>query len=378
MATISNSKRDALAGIKIVTVRRKRLVAGLVTLFAATLAPAATIGTVTAGGYTFTNFDFPNSGNSAGAGTNINGIANNGDAVGFSIDNNGNFTNFVRDPNGTSTALNTGPNGMAFGINSAGDVVGQQNGTAFFLPDGGSLEALTTPAGAADGFGINDQGNIVGQFNSGLSSPGFFLTNSAAQNFVQINAPSGPNIVNAQGINDNGLAIGFYVGTDGQDHGFQANIQNANNGVLPGTAIADPTIPNVPGEPGATFVFSQILGINDSGIAVGYYGDSTTSQHGFFYNTITGAYMFLDDPAEQFDNGVEITQITGINNSGEIAGFYSDASGVFDGFVACPVGMTCSNPGGSTVPEPASRLLASLGLGVFGFSYCRRRRKSQA
>ena len=67
-----------------------------------------------------------------------------------------------------------------------------------------------------------------------------------------------------------------------------ANEKSAKNGTLTGTAIADPTIPNVPGEPGATFVFSQILGINDKGIAVGYYGDSTTSQHGFIYNTNTG------------------------------------------------------------------------------------------
>ena len=35
-------------------------------------------------------------------------------------------------------------------------------------------------------------------------------------------------------------------------------------------------------------MFSQILGINDHGIAVGYYGDSTLSQHGFLYNTNTG------------------------------------------------------------------------------------------
>ncbi|MGZ3413617.1 MAG: hypothetical protein ACXWNX_07595, partial [Isosphaeraceae bacterium] len=98
--------------------------------------------------------------------------------------------------------------------------------------------------------------------------------------------------------------------------------------------ITDPTIPTVKGEPGATFVFSQILGVNDHGIAVGYYGDSTTSQHGFIYNTNTGKYTFLDDPSEAFDNGVEVTQITGITNSGEITGFYSDANGVFHGFVA--------------------------------------------
>ena len=36
----------------------------------------------------------------------------------------------------------------------------------------------------------------------------------------------------------------------------------------------------------------------------------------------------------RFRNGVEVTQITGITNSGEITGFYSDANGVFHGFDA--------------------------------------------
>ena len=102
----------------------------------------------------------------------------------------------------------------------------------------------------------------------------------------------------------------------------------------PRTAVADPTIPAVAGEPGATFVFSQILGINDNGLAVGYYGDSTTSQHGYFYNTNTGSYTFLDDPAAAFHDGVEVTQITGITNTGEIAGFYTDANGTFHSFIA--------------------------------------------
>ena len=62
---------------------------------------------------------------------------------------------------------------------------------------------------------------------------------------------------------------------------FDAKTANISGGFLLGTAIADPTIPSVPGEPGATFVFSQLLGVNDAGIAVGYYGDSTTSQHGY-------------------------------------------------------------------------------------------------
>ena len=39
----------------------------------------------TAGGYHFTNFDGPFAGNIANAGTNMNGIANDGTAVGFDI-----------------------------------------------------------------------------------------------------------------------------------------------------------------------------------------------------------------------------------------------------------------------------------------------------
>jgi hypothetical protein len=185
--------------------------------------------------------------------------------------------------------------------------------------------------------------------------PGFFLGTSSGTNFITLNAPGGPNTVNAQGVNDNGLIVGFYVGTDGQDHGFDANVQNGVGGQLTGTAIADPTVPPVTGEPGAKFVFSQILGIDDNGIAVGYYGDTTTSQHGFLYNTHTGQYTFLGDPSEQFSNaGVETTQITSMNNSGEITGFYSDANGVFHGFVATPA-LT-------PVPEPESLPTAGPGL----------------
>jgi probable HAF family extracellular repeat protein len=169
-------------------------------------------------------------------------------------------------------------------------------------------------------------------------------------------------MVNAQGINNNGLVVGFYVGTDGQDHGFKFNLANVVNNMGTGAPIADPTI--VPVEQNATFVFSQILGINDHGIAVGYYGDSTASQHGFIYNTNTGAYSFLDDPNEGFNNGVEVTQITGINNSGEITGFYTDINGLAHGFV-----------GTAGVPEPSSIALFGAGLtAVLGIAVrCRKR-----
>lgn len=296
------------------------------------------INRVTSHGYRFTNFDGPTPGTNAGTGTNMNGISNTGQSVGFTIDNNGNFLNFTTNPLWSTRAsvlnINGSTTAMAFGVNSEGVVVGTDgNGNAFFLYRGKVTTFIPTGGTSAVAFGINDLNMIVGQYTTTAgTTPGFVRVN--AKTTITINAPSGPNIVNVQGINNEGQIVGFYVGTDGQDHGFVANLRSAKNGTITATPVADPHIPVVAGEPGATFVFSQILGVNDEGIAVGYYGDSTTSQHGFLYNTRTGKYTFLDDPSAAFNNGVEVTQITGITDFGEITGFYSDANGVFHGFVA--------------------------------------------
>jgi hypothetical protein len=333
-------------------------------------AGSVVLNTITAHGYTFTNFDDSPDGTPPVA-SNANGISNAGQAAVTTFDANGNatFNNFAANPlNGTANQLNTGAGQMVFGINSAGNVVGGNGTTAFYLPNGGSLQTIPV-GGAINAFGINDHGNIVGQFNQGDLTPGFFLSSINSVAFTTINQPLGitNDVINAQGVNNNGLVVGFYLGNDDQVHGFKVNAANSS-GSITANAISDPVIPTVAGEPANTkFVFSQILGINDGGLAAGYYGDSTLSQHGYFYNTNTGTYTFLDDPSAGFNgNGVEVTQITGISNSGEISGFYSGPDGIFHSFVA------------TAVPEPTSMVLMGIGVAsTLAVGAIRRKRSSR-
>jgi len=54
-------------------------------------------------------------------------------------------------------------------------------------------------------------------------------------------------------------------------------------------------------------------------------------------------FASIPTPAEGFNNGVEVTQITGITDSGELAGFYTDAHGAAHSFIACPAYAFCPN-----------------------------------
>ena len=303
-----------------------------ITALAVGLSIPANAGTI----YNFTSFDGP--GNNGG-GTTVNGIDNNGDLVGFSSDNAAAptlFTNFIRNANGTIATLAIGgdPLAMANGINNSRTVAGMDsNGTAFTLA-GGTLTTLPQVNGTTvseTAFGINDGGLIVGQYTDGATgtTPGF-LFNGAK--FTILNPVTNAAVTNAQGVNNNGLVTGFYS-TDGvHQHGFFYN-----SGTSQFTLPADPNIANL--------VLTQFLGINDNGLAVGYYQLPDGSQHGFLFNSTTQAYAFLDDPNAAL-NGVSITQITGVNNAGEIAGFYVDATtGLQRGFFATPAAAAAPEPG---------------------------------
>jgi hypothetical protein len=274
---------------------------------------------VLTGTYQFATFDGP-----TGAPTTVNGINNDGTVVGFTTSNMVN-ANFLRTSDGKITALDVGDAAaMANAVNVSGAVVGVANSDAVLLMNG--APSTLTPPGAMSSaaLGISDDGVIVGQFvDATMATPGFV---DQGGTFTTINPTAKSTVTNVQGINNNGLAIGFYTEDGTHQHGFLYDTTSKKV-----TLLADPSTARTMS---GGLVLTQFLSINDSDQAVGYYQTTDGSQYGFAYDVATSTYRFLDHPQAAPFMGVQVTQITGIDDAGEIAGFFVDASGAQHGFVA--------------------------------------------
>lgn len=169
--------------------------------------------------------------------------------------------------------------------------------------------------------GISNAGLIAGYFGSGAAGhPNKGYTTAPPYSaFTNENFP-GSVQTQVTGLNNTGTTVGFWSDTNlgGGDNNFGfynsgGTFHNINN---PSTPATPPMI-------------NQLLGVNDSNVAVGFYVDAAGVAHGYTYTIPTATFSAnIDDP-----NGTGGTTAAAINNAGDIAGFYVDAGGNTHGFL---------------------------------------------
>jgi hypothetical protein len=225
---------------------------------------------------TFTSENYPLS-----TQTQVTGINNNFKTSGFYIDSGGVFHGFLRTAGGIFSAPvdfpGTGFNQL-LGLNFRSQAVG-------YYAD--------SPSFTVDHAYIYDQ-------NGGVFLP--------IVNPLSVNSQ-------ATGINNEQVVCGFYVDSGGTTHGFMLNAGTLTTLDFPGSN------------------FTQALGLNDNGQVVGVYStnNGAVPMHGFVYNITYKHFHSVDDP-----KGLGTTTINGINNFGQIVGFYVDSNTNTDGCIGTP------------------------------------------
>ena len=157
--------------------------------------------------------------------------------------------------------------------------------------------------------GINDFGVIAGYFGSGAQghpNKGYQLEPNRMR-YINENFP-GSVQTQVTGLNNRGVTVGFWSNTN-MGAGMDANFGWVDvNGRFRNA--------DFPTGDSASPVTDQLLGVNDSDIAVGFFVDARGNNHGYEYNINTGRFSSVVDPQNQ---GASL-QATAINDRGDIAG----------------------------------------------------------
>jgi hypothetical protein len=175
--------------------------------------------------------------------------------------------------------------------------------------------------------GINNRGQIAGYFGSGAKghpNKGYLLVLSRnGSHFVNENFP-GAKQTQVTGLNDAGVTVGFYSKQN------KASQMNNNFGFY--TRGGHFHAVNFPAIHHSTPPVNQLLGVNDSDVAVGFYTDRKGNSHGYTYNIITHRFHRV-----MVRDGVSTTAAA-INNHGDIAGFRTGMRGTTKAFLRSPNG----------------------------------------
>ena len=182
--------------------------------------------------------------------------------------------------------------------------------------------------------GINGHHVIAGYFGSGADAQhpnkGYVLKPPYGQaNYTNENFP-GSAQTQVVAINNIGDTAGFWVTANGTNHGFVRW-----NGVFEN--LNDPKTPHAAGS------VNQLLGVNDNGVAVGFYNDAAGNSHAYQVNQATRVFTAIKIP------GATSAVATGISKGGYITGFATDAANVTTSWLRSPTGQltTFQFPGGS-------------------------------
>jgi hypothetical protein len=192
--------------------------------------------------------------------------------------------------------------------------------------------------------GFNNDGMIAGYFGSGAAghpNKGYVLVRTR-RGFEILNE-NFPGAVQTQvtGINDRGVTVGFWSTQN------TASMSNNNFGFYWQNGRFRSV--NFPTGDNASPPVNQLLGVNDSAIAVGFYTNGQGSNRGYEYNIRTRQFTRVLVPgAASGVNGPSLTAAA-INNNGDVAGFYNKTSSQVDAFLKLRFGrfITLAYPGAS-------------------------------
>ncbi len=197
--------------------------------------------------------------------------------------------------------------------------------------------------------GINNAGVISGYFGSGLAghpNQGYTIAVPYAT-FKPDNLP-GSVQTQATGITTGQATTGFWAPTNtGSDANF-GFIRWVNHGKFTYLSVNDPLVASSP-------AVNQVLGMNSSNIAVGFYNDANSLPHGYIYTVKTGQFKPVTVP------GGTSNAATGINSRNLICGFVNENSGRTVGFLKPLTGGTAIKFG-----VPGSSLTQFLGVNSSG------------
>lgn len=186
--------------------------------------------------------------------------------------------------------------------------------------------------------GINNEGLIAGYFGSGATGhPNKGYTLSPPYGQGNYNNENFPGSVQTQvtGLNNRDVTVGFWVDANGDNFGFVEHNGQFITAVDPPAAV------------GGAPIVEQFMGINDRNQTVGFYLDAQGNAHSFVYDVGKNQFDALNIA------GFSSVTATGINDHGDISGFVVNAAGTDEGFVRDGHGKVTllSGPQGATSSE---------------------------